>query len=152
MTSLAYVTRGGRRQFVSRGLRKRCVEESAWVSVWGLALERPCLAVRLFYQVAGRTYTPVIRLTYTPTFVRRTPQPWLVCPACHKKAGKLYIPRGETQLRCRLCWDLRYRSQQTRKRWRELESQMGRPLRRIAPPPITAVHYEWAPRPGWPRW
>lgn len=126
--------------------RRTCVEECAVFDVRGIAPVRPCVAVQVYYVVAGQPYTPTVQLTTTPTWVRRTPQPWLVCPSCTKRCGRLYLPVGQIVLKCRICWDLRYRSQQTSRKWRELQRRLGRALPRSAPPPITVVHYMEAPR------
>lgn len=36
---------------------------------------------------------------------------WFVCE-CGRRAGKIYLPTGETAFRCRLCCDLTYQSSQ----------------------------------------
>lgn len=36
---------------------------------------------------------------------------WYSCPVCDRRCGILYIPPGATQVACRTCWDLSYRSQ-----------------------------------------
>ena len=126
--------------------RKTCVEQCASIDVRGLLLDRPCHAVAVEYTIAGRTSTPTIGLTTTPTFVRRRLQYWFLCPRCHRRCGVLYLPPGQGELRCRQCWDLHYRSQQTSRNWRERQRRLGRALPRSAPPPITVVHYMEAPR------
>ena len=35
---------------------------------------------------------------------------WFVCPSCHNRAGKLYIPPGGIYFRCRKCYNLTYQS------------------------------------------
>ena len=37
---------------------------------------------------------------------------WLLCPACHKRVGKLYRPLNEVVFACRQCHQLTYRSAQ----------------------------------------
>ena len=33
---------------------------------------------------------------------------WFVCPRCDRRAAKLYLPPGEQQFGCRMCYDLVY--------------------------------------------
>lgn len=45
---------------------------------------------------------------------------WFVC-GCGKRAGRLYLPSGETVFRCRLCYDLTFQSAQEHKtRWAKM--------------------------------
>ena len=39
---------------------------------------------------------------------------WFLCPACHTRARKLYLPPGRTYFLCRTCHQLSYASRQTR--------------------------------------
>lgn len=39
---------------------------------------------------------------------------WFVCPGCGRRAGKLYLPKGENIFLCRLCHRLEYRQQALR--------------------------------------
>ena len=36
---------------------------------------------------------------------------WFVCPECHNRAAKLYLPPQAIQFRCRKCHNLTYKSQ-----------------------------------------
>jgi hypothetical protein len=70
---------------------------------------------------------------------------WFVC-MCGKRVGKLYLPYGAPEFRCRICYNLTYRSsQQHDKKWDGTIFRRARPVRRspswtiIAPAPSTIV-------------
>ncbi|HEY2466817.1 MAG TPA: hypothetical protein VGI45_03100 [Terracidiphilus sp.] len=45
---------------------------------------------------------------------------WFLCE-CGKRAGRLYLPTGQTVFRCRLCYDLTFESaQQHNTRWEKM--------------------------------
>ncbi len=126
--------------------RKTCVEQCASIDVRGLLLDRPCHAVAVEYTIAGRTSTPTIGLTTTPTFVRRRLQYWFLCPRCHRRCGVLYLPPQQAELRCRQCWDLHYHSQQTTKNQRARERRYGMRVPQRALTWIRVTHYYEMPR------
>jgi hypothetical protein len=39
---------------------------------------------------------------------------WLKCPGCGKRVRKIYRPPLKTHFRCRICFDLKYASQESR--------------------------------------
>jgi hypothetical protein len=45
-------------------------------------------------------------------------RPWLLCPNCRRRAGKLYLPLGGRHFLCRRCYDLAYHSQWEEPWWR----------------------------------
>ena len=51
---------------------------------------------------------------------------WFVCPGCGRRAGKLYLPKGETIFLCRLCHGLDYRQQVLREFRRAPDGQKDR--------------------------
>jgi len=50
---------------------------------------------------------------------------WFACPACGRRAGKLYLPNGETVFLCRLCHGLEYRQQALREFRSAPDGQQG---------------------------
>lgn len=52
---------------------------------------------------------------------------WFVCPGCGRRAGKLYLPKGEAIFLCRLCHRLEYRQQALREFRRAPDGQNDRP-------------------------
>ena len=77
-------------------------------------------AVDLLYDLGSRDGDDALHRAY-PIATQRTParfggeQVWFVCPACHTRARKLYLPPGRTYFLCRTCHDLSYRSRQKRR-------------------------------------
>ncbi len=53
---------------------------------------------------------------------------WFVCPSCHNRAGKLYIPPGGIYFRCRKCYNLTYQSCKDSRKYDKLLARMGSPL------------------------
>jgi hypothetical protein len=137
--------------------RKTCVEECAnldirWIFPHGAPRPRcVCVGVQVYYVVAGQPHTPTVKLTATRTFVRRTLQPWFLCPSCGRRCGRLYLPAGEVALKCRRCWGLQYASQLwpgRRAREYMTRARPGDPPRS----PIAPHTYVWedTPRPARP--
>ena len=48
------------------------------------------------------------------------------CPDCDRLAGKLYKPYNRIFFRCRLCYDLSYRSVQERRKYQSLARSMAK--------------------------
>jgi hypothetical protein len=75
-----------------------------------LAADRDVGVVELEIEGAG---TQQVEMVSTPgNFGGRLR--WFVCPGCGRRAGKLYLPKGETIFLCRLCHRLEYRQQALR--------------------------------------
>lgn len=53
---------------------------------------------------------------------------WFVCPSCHKRAGKLYMPPRGIYFRCRKCYNLTYQSCKDSRKYDKLLALMGSPL------------------------
>ncbi len=53
---------------------------------------------------------------------------WFVCPSCHNRAGKLYMPPGGIYFRCRKCYNLTYQSCKDSRKYDKLLALMGSPL------------------------
>jgi hypothetical protein len=68
--------------------------------------------LKLNYRVYAVTIILPVWLTATrPHFGGR--RWWFLCPACGRRAGKLYLPPNEQRFACRLCHGLTYKSSQT---------------------------------------
>jgi hypothetical protein len=91
--------------------------------------------LRLNYQAQHRSGTPVrvelvVELQPTQTNFGGL-RYWFLCPSCHRRVGKLYLPKGRTRLACRQCHGLTYCSvqrahmQSNEERLRRLEEQFG---------------------------
>jgi hypothetical protein len=87
--------------------------------LWNLYAEhesKPILVLQ--FRVHGKTSR---HRTQTITLVKN-PLPsggvryWLTCPLCGRRRNKLFLPpRSDSSFGCRSCYDLSYRSRQTRK-------------------------------------
>ena len=79
-------------------------------------------SVTLTWRRDGRQWSQTVRLTWSPCHYggRRA---WLVCPRCHQRVGKLYLPtliyRSDERVNrfaCRHCFSLTYAQRQSRDR------------------------------------
>ncbi len=50
---------------------------------------------------------------------------WFVCPSCHKRAGKLYMPPGGIYFRCRRCYNLTYQSCKDSRKYDKFLARIG---------------------------
>jgi hypothetical protein len=101
--------------YVSRwcgGRRRVRVEECGWVDADHRALE---LGLDAF---DGRTWDPTYRawLLPSPTNLGIGHRWFWWCPSCSRSRKRLYRPRADLGLRCRVCWGLAYRSSQSNRR------------------------------------
>ena len=80
-------------------------------------------SMTLTWRRDGRHWSQTVQLTWSPCHYggRRA---WLVCPTCHRRVGKLYLPtliyhRGErvNHFACRHCFSLTYSQRQSRDRY-----------------------------------
>ncbi len=97
--------------------RKTCVEECASIDVRQIAPVLRRWPLQLSCTVHGRPITVHVHMIATRSVFGKGRQWWFLCPHCQRRCGWLYLPPGQAALRCRLCWDLQYRSQ-TCKQWR----------------------------------
>jgi hypothetical protein len=71
----------------------------------------------LSYRVNGESINELIRIVETPCHYGGN-RPWLQCPNCHRRVGKIYL-KGKRFL-CRLCYNLAYQSQRENASYRQL--------------------------------
>ena len=75
-------------------------------------------------------------------------RPWFLCPNCHHRASKLYLPVGGRHFLCRRCYRLGYESRRESLEWRmrrkaaKLWRRLGRdPDNERIPPKPTGMHW-----------
>ena len=52
---------------------------------------------------------------------------WFLCPSCHRRVGRLHLPRGRNWFLCRHCYDLTYESCQESHKFDSLFLKTGVP-------------------------
>ena len=106
-------------------LAENCLSVTPRHALGAARAASPLLPAFIDLGLSGRHYAPDavqrVRLQSTPCRYGGV-RWWFECPRCGRRVGKLYLPPRAVAYRCRLCWDLRYRSQRLanwdRRRWR----------------------------------
>lgn len=108
-----------RQGYLARDARGRCSWKRAGKAVGTIFFHAHHGAVDLAYDLVSRDGGDALHRAY-PIPIERTPAPfggeqaWFLCPSCHARARKLYLPPGRTYFLCRTCHDLSYTSRQKR--------------------------------------
>ncbi len=102
----------GRDSWSDRFMVEDCMVISAFDKKWKPELKSGSANIMLTHPKRGRYFQTI--QTISTRVKPKGDRWWLVCPGCHDRVGKLYIPPGQAYLKCRVCHNLTYQSQKER--------------------------------------
>lgn len=87
----------------------------------------PLVDTLVVNRVDGQQTPLTVRVVGTRSRVG-PPKLWFLCPKCDRRVGCLYSPSSREPFACRICCDLKYRSQYQRRKYKWLFDLLRRPI------------------------